>query len=137
MLLRSLRREDEEVISEDGPQDIEKIQHSNALWSLFEEVVEANKVEEPQSAASEMVAYLQEPRINPSNDILDHWKESRFLNLKQIARKYLATPSATVSSERLFSTSGLICDKKRSRLDSEKVQMLVFSTKSCQDKLTK
>lgn len=127
---------DEQVETDEGPPETVRNNHS-PLWSLFEEVMKANSVEEEhdkthKSVGNELSSYLQEPRINPSKDILQYWKESHFTSLKKIARKFLAIPPATVSSERMFSTSGLICDKKRSRLDPDKVQMLVFLNRNLQ-----
>ena len=51
--------------------------------------------------------------------------------LATLARKYLAPPCTTVPSEiRLFSTAGNIVNDKRTRLDAEKVEMLLFLNKN-------
>ena len=83
------------------------------------------------SPAEEVNAYLAENLLPPSADIFKFWKENlKYPNLRQLAKKYLITPPSTVFSERLFSTSGIIVDKKQSRLDPERIRMLVFLNKN-------
>jgi hypothetical protein len=109
-MLRDVQQDEEqEIVAEQVPSEDEVIEKQSPLWSLFKEVMEANgEEEEPKNVVSELFLYLQEPQINPSKDILEYWKESSFAKLKKLARKYLAIPAATVCSERMFSTSGLI-----------------------------
>lgn len=85
-----------------------------------------------QTAQQEVNKYLSEPLANPDVNVGSFWKNERltYPSLSSLAFKYLSAPPATVFSERLFSTSGIICDKKRNRLDPERVQMLVFLNKN-------
>ena len=73
--------------------------------------------------------YLCEKTINlkSSEDVGHYWRMSPFKRLKLLAPKYLCIPLTTVFSERLFSTAVNISDRKRNRLDPERVKMLIFS----------
>lgn len=82
---------------------------------------------------NELQLYLEEGLIQLQGEeksIFEYWDISSSFRLKQVAMKYLCIPPATVFSERLFSTAGLVCDKKRNRLDPERVKMLVFLNKN-------
>lgn len=76
----------------------------------------------------EINSYMLEPLAKHDCDVGKFWlsHSSSYPRLSVMALKYLSAPPATVFSERLFSTSGIICDKKRNRLDPQRVQMLVF-----------
>ncbi|KAJ8886274.1 hypothetical protein PR048_012483, partial [Dryococelus australis] len=77
------------------------------------------------SAVDEVQTYVQEPFAPPDTNVLTYWKNKHNLpRLRRLARKHLITPAATVFSERLFSTAGLIVDKKRKHLDPDTVKML-------------
>ncbi|ELT95740.1 hypothetical protein CAPTEDRAFT_140410 [Capitella teleta] len=52
--------------------------------------------------------------------------ERNFPRIALLAKKYLAIPATSAPSERVFSTAGNIVTPKRSRLNPEKVNMLVF-----------
>ena len=49
-----------------------------------------------------------------------------FLSLARLAIKYLAIPPSSAASERIFSMSGNVVTKKRSRLGDDAVDTLVF-----------
>lgn len=80
------------------------------------------------SAEREVSNYFNEPLATPETVVGNFWMQEKLTYpcLSSLAKKYLSAPPATVFSERLFSTSGTICDKKRNRLDPHRVQMLVF-----------
>lgn len=83
------------------------------------------------SPEEEINAYLAETLLPPSADIFKYWKDNKECqNLKKLSKKFLITPPSTVISERLFSTAGIIADKKQSTLDPERVRMLVFLNKN-------
>lgn len=69
------------------------------------------------------------PRLNSP---LLYWKEKNaaWPLLACLAQKYLAPPCTTVPSERLFGTASNIATDKRTRLDPEKVEMLLFLNKN-------
>lgn len=63
-------------------------------------------------------------RINP----LQWWKDNqhRFPNIALLARKILAIPATSASSERLFSSAGLVITEKRNRLNPNTVESIIF-----------
>ena len=79
-----------------------------------------------QKARVEVVRYTGElpTQINP----LCWWKDNafRYPILSHLARKYLAIPVTSVPSKRAFSSAGNIVSIKRSCLQPESVNMLVF-----------
>ena len=105
---------------------------THGMWEFYSKIMAKPRNEQlAASVEEELQAYLEDPVISPSADIFNFWNENqRFSNLKRLAKKYLSIPPSTVYSERLFSTAGLIVDKKRNRLDPEKVRMLVFLNKN-------
>jgi len=67
-----------------------------------------------------------------NHDPLSWWKENchRFPRIWALAAKYLCVPATSVSSERVFSTAGLVVNRLRSRLSPEHVDMLLFLRKN-------
>ena len=101
------------------------------LLELIGDIVHSTEEEEQtitpsQKARVEVVRYTGElpTQINP----LCWWKDNAFWYpiLSHLARKYLAIPAASVPSERAFSSAGNIVSIKRSCLQPESVNMLVF-----------
>ena len=77
-------------------------------------------------------AYLSEANAHRHSSPVVYWneKQASWPLLATLARKYLAPPCTTVPSERLFSTTGNIVTDKRTKLDAEKVEMLLFLNKN-------
>ena len=67
-----------------------------------------------------------------STDLLGWWKEKECLypKLSIVAKKYLAIPSSSVPSERIFSLAGSIVSKKRSQLSPDNVNKMIFLNKN-------
>lgn len=60
-----------------------------------------------------------------------YWRGNNlYPNLKKLAQKYLSIKPATVDSERLFSTAGLIHTDLRNRLKPDNLKMLCFLNKN-------
>ena len=76
--------------------------------------------------------YLSKANASRHGSPLQYWKEKKatWPLLACLAQKYLAPPCTTVPLERLFSTAGNIVTDKRTRLDPEKVEMLLFLNKN-------
>ena len=76
----------------------------------------------------ELNLYMGQPEASSGVNPLDWWKTRAAMLplLSQIARRYLGIPATSCASERVFSSSGLICNAKRSTLNADNVEMLVF-----------
>jgi hypothetical protein len=60
------------------------------------------------------------------NSVLAYWKDSLFVNLKLLARKFLCVPPTSIESERVFSAMGAIYDDKRQSLSEEHAHHQLF-----------
>jgi hypothetical protein len=60
--------------------------------------------------------------------------EKRFPNISVLAKKYLAIPATSVTSERIFSVAGLTVTNLRNALDPENVKEIIFVNKNMKDK---
>ena len=88
----------------------------------------ARRVETTQaSPTAEFDRYLS-AASTPGCNLLSWWKEHAdvYPNCAAVARRYHAIPASSAASERLFSTTGQLVDKRRSRLLPERVESLVF-----------
>lgn len=102
------------------------------MWQRYSLLMSNTEPTINDSAQDEIVQYLAEPLQAPECQVGEYWrgKAMQYKRLSSLAKKYLSAPPATVFSERLFSTSGIICDRKRNRLDPQRVKMLVFLNKN-------
>uniref|UniRef100_A0A671SCA6 BED-type domain-containing protein n=1 Tax=Sinocyclocheilus anshuiensis TaxID=1608454 RepID=A0A671SCA6_9TELE len=77
---------------------------------------------------NEFSVYEKMPEISAEEDPLTWWRthETTLPHLAQFAKKYLCISASSSASERVFSTSGLICSARRARLTEEHIDMLVF-----------
>lgn len=77
-------------------------------------------------ASAELSNYLLEKHVEFGE--VEWWKdnEARFPKLAKLVRKYLCIPATSVASKRVFSKSGEILSKKRSRLSPNRLDMLIF-----------
>jgi len=80
------------------------------------------------SADSEFDRYIGSAQSPVAVDALSYWQQHQleFPRCASIARKYLAMPATSVQSERLFSATGRLISKSRSRLLPERAECLVF-----------
>ena len=78
----------------------------------------------------ELEKYDAEPQIR--GDPLQWWKsrEASMPILAKVARAILCVPGSSVPSERVFSKSGQLLNKKRASLKSKNVDMLIFLNKN-------
>src|SRR6201990_3337023 len=89
---------------------------------------EESKSEESNDTGSIFENYLELPRLEADKDQLVWWRDNckRFPFLAELARTYLACPSTSVASERLFRGAGLIYDEKRTKLHLKKLKSSYF-----------
>ncbi|KAG2570423.1 hypothetical protein PVAP13_7KG053036 [Panicum virgatum] len=86
-----------------------------------------------ESSKSELLIYLDEANnsLNDKNfNLLRYWKVNalRFPVVSSMAKKFLAVPASSVSSESTFSCGGRILDDHRSSLKLATVQALVCAS---------
>ncbi len=80
------------------------------------------------SVESELDMYLASP-IEPNKklDVLEWWHNHRYQypRLYEVAKRHLIIPASSATSERVFSAAGYLVDKKRNRLGSRNLEMLL------------
>ena len=71
---------------------------------------------------------MQRPtKDDGAGNILNWWKSNeKFPLLARIAQRWLCIPASSASSERAFSSCGSIVSCKRTQLQTEKVDMLLY-----------
>ena len=131
----SNRDEDrEQPISMPGP-SMSKKQKFGSLFKKHEEKrssTEEIEITPEEEMRKEFEKYQALPHLDHEDDPLTWWKyhSHNFPNLSKLAKRYLCIPATSCASERLFSTSGHIVNKNRSKLKPAKVNMLVFLAKN-------
>ena len=85
-----------------------------------------------RSVEQEFTAFLAEDEIGINEDPLLWWRDhsKAYPRVCQLARKWLAVPASSTSSERMCSTSGHVAEQRRARLSPANVNMLVFLNKN-------
>ncbi|XP_041374435.1 E3 SUMO-protein ligase ZBED1-like [Gigantopelta aegis] len=107
------------------------------FWGLFKKKIAQKQDNEVQKQSKEELRavmqyeidrYLSEPLIDPSQCPFDWWKmhNRSYPNVSAVARLYLAIPSTSVPSERIFSKAGLIISDRRCSLKPSVAEQLVF-----------
>ena len=71
---------------------------------------------------------MRQSNVAISQDPLSWWKSNGdgYPHLREVAKRYLAAPSTSVPSERLFSAAGELYSDNRTRMAPEKAEMLLF-----------
>jgi len=75
-------------------------------------------------AQDELDSYISSTDSGP--DVLGYWRGKEDIWHKLCARLILPTPATSISSERAFSTAGRTLDGRRSQLNPETVDHLLF-----------
>jgi hypothetical protein len=107
---------------------------TESRWNLLESLADEESVSQPIDQKSpielEITRYLElTPKASSADvDVLAWWKAqaSQLPLMAEMARKVLAIPASSSSSERVFSTSGDVVTAKRTNLDPATVERLVF-----------
>jgi hypothetical protein len=89
------------------------------------------KQADAETARKEVDRYLS-CVLTDNTSILAWWKENEmyYPNISKLAKKYLAIPASSVPSERVFSFTGHLVNKKRARMTPSNVNMFVFLNKN-------
>ena len=76
----------------------------------------------------ELDEYVDEANIAEDKNPYQWWaaNHTRFPNVADVARQYLAIPATSVDSERVFSRCGQVCSDRRSSLTPQHIEQLVF-----------
>ena len=77
----------------------------------------------------EFKEYMSLPMTNwRVNNVMEWWSdnEEKFPNIAKLARKYLAIPASSAPSERVFSQMKIIVERKRWRMDPERLESVLF-----------
>ena len=80
----------------------------------------------------EVARYLGASQTDTDLTILQWWKKNGpfYPRLSCLAKKFLAIPASSVSSERVFSLAGHLVSKKRARLSSANIDNMIFLNKN-------
>ncbi|KAJ3654653.1 hypothetical protein Zmor_013827 [Zophobas morio] len=97
--------------------------------SSEDESQEISEYDSPDAVLKkELLSYRNKARLNINENPLKWWSVNRteLKILSGIARRFLSPPPASVPSEQLFSSAGLIYEPLRNRLEPEKAAILLF-----------
>ena len=80
------------------------------------------------SVADEIKLYEQMFNNDNDFDLLAFWRGQKYTLplLSKFAKRYICIPASSASSERVFSSSNLVCSKLRGRLSSERAKAITY-----------
>ena len=112
------------------PQKINEEQNKSSKKSALEFLYD-DEVNDTSDLTIQFESYLAEPQLRFDLDPFEWWKTraTKYPAIGELAKKYLAIPATSASSERCFSTAGNIVTSKRNCLLPEHVNTLVFYIK--------
>ncbi len=86
------------------------------------------RISDEPTMVDKIMDYLAMPLAMETENPLEWWKAhvQIFPNLFKLARKYLAIPATSVSSERLFSDAGNLINAQRTCLNTNLVEKMLF-----------
>lgn len=116
---------DEKNITIQKTIETEPPKKKSRLELLFGEGTDAHELEEP---SDEMLEYERLKVSAIDTNPLEWWREHEkmFPNLSKLARRYFGTCATSASSERLFSSYGLVYDQRRMSLTKETANAILF-----------
>jgi hypothetical protein len=111
------------------------VEQQNVNWlqaKIADKVRHTKRISNRDKLVKEMDMYMEEPNITEHENPFTWWaaNSSKYPNVANIARVYLAVPATSVESERLFSKCGLVCSDRRLSLSPQHVEHLVFLSKN-------
>lgn len=110
---------------------------SSNVWGVFKKMVakrkesclqgDSRKAME-QNLQKEFSIFCNDDLLEPDKSPFDWWKRNctKYPNVSKLAQTYLSIPATSVSSERLFSKAGLVITQRRSCLEPNFAEQLVF-----------
>lgn len=110
----------EEEIAEETP---------DSFWSFFDIQNPIRATNSPTALAIiELRQYSEEAIIPRKDDPLKWWQSRQLIypHLAIIAKRILAIPASSVSSERIFYKTGLILSERRNRIKPKNLKKIVF-----------
>lgn len=122
-------------VTESDPSPFDPEQYEDEDDSFFDQTetqdssVDADTLLLNAMVAKEKALFMQLPVLEHKKDPIECWKDWSTKGmplLSAVARKWLAVPASSASSERVFSSAGLTISKKRTKLGAERAATLVF-----------
>lgn len=102
---------------------------TTSVWEEFDTTINhLQGMHNPSTAAIiELDKYLAELHVTRTSDPLIWWEARKNLypNLYKMMLKRLCIPATSVLCERIFSKAGQICNEKRSRLTTKKINQIL------------
>ena len=105
----------------------------NVLAQCFDLLVDDEDKAPAPSKDKELIDYLaSKDTLEPEEDILLFWKKHQpsFPTLAGIVKSIYCVPASNTTVERLFSSAGNTITDRRSNLDSERVNKILFLNKN-------
>ena len=123
-LVRECSPSEEDKVRKSVPDKRQMTNSEKVMARLLNE----SESDDESSVEEEVCSYLHEKKVKRSEDPLLWWQvhRERFPRLAVLAQRVLAVPASSTASERVFSTSGLIVDQRRSSMTPEMIDALVF-----------
>lgn len=100
---------------------------SSSLWAAFDTMVETQ--DKGNDPSKEIRAYIDDKTISRNADPCKWWREVgqyKYPAVATLARRYLAIPATSASSERAFSAAGNVATQCRAALLPEHIRQLTF-----------
>jgi len=77
------------------------------------------------SSVMQYLSPTEKPAAEERNNPLIYWKNSKFVLLAPLARRYLTISSSSVTVERMFSVTGILMNGRRSSLAPHTMNKLI------------
>ncbi|XP_028324388.1 zinc finger BED domain-containing protein 4-like [Gouania willdenowi] len=109
---------------------IEQPTNNGELWQLLDETIRKTKSSSSivAGASIEVDCFLAEANIKRTEDPLEWWNKSKkqYPNLYKLALTYLCSPASSVPCNQVFSLAGENLAKKRSSLNPNTLEKILF-----------
>jgi hAT family C-terminal dimerisation region len=105
-----------------------KVNHPDIFTDFTANILDTFSPSKTTAIKSEFDRYKDHPELERDGDPLDWWRlnATRYPKLAVLARRYLAIPASSASSERLFSRLKLTATAARQGLSPDTLCMLLF-----------